>query len=205
MEGERGSLEVGVAGDGDVGDAVAVVARATVCEELLELEAVGVALPTRAVRRDVLRGPTGVGAELIDDVRGGQVGVGEEEAFAGTIALRGRGGKVRTGESSKGIEEGIAIGHPATVEGVLVVEAVVHTDDVLAVVERIERLEDHIVRHGRVGKVGGLLLLKPVNVGDGASVRGNHGRDVVVGNGVFCAGIVELRAAEFSAEELGIG
>src|SRR6185312_16873756 len=101
---EGGSLEVGESGDSYIGDAVIVLA-ATI--QLRELEPVSASLPCVAVRRNVLRCPTCIGAHFIHNVRCWQPCFRNEEAFAGAVTNRGRCRQIRTGKGSERIDQAV--------------------------------------------------------------------------------------------------
>ncbi len=179
--------------DADTGNAVVVW---TAIVKLLELEAVVAALPQIAVRRNVLRSPTGVGPRFVHDVRRGIPCFRNQEALPWTHAQSRRGRKNGAGpgrESAEGINQLVVIVNPAAVERVLFVQDVIEADNIFAVVERIVGRESNVVANRSVREACRLPLQRPVHVRDGAAIRSNQARNIVVRNGSFRAGVEQLR------------
>ena len=154
----------------------AVLVEAARGEELLELEAVGLALPEVARGRDVLRDPGGVHLRLVDECRVDEPSVRDLIRSARPHAETGDGRELRGDEGAERVNEDVAVVYVATVDAVLRVEAVVETQNVLSVVERVRLLEDGVVADGRVREAGRQPDHRAVDVCDCRAVGGDAAR-----------------------------
>ena len=191
-EGEIGPGEGTEVRDGDVRDAVGVLAGAG--EEFGVLEAVCGALPGVAGGGNVLRDKAEVGRRLVDDGGAEVEGLGDEIALSRTVAVCGCGGKAGRGiEGAEGVDDGVVITDPAPEDVVSAIDVEVEANQLFVKVEWIAGGDREIVR--RSGCVG--VLPRRVDQGvhfrDRRAVGRDQGGDVVVRNWSFGSWVVELR------------
>ncbi len=147
---------------------------------MLELEAVGFTLPEFTVRRNSLGHHRARHLGFIDKVRRDQPRVRELHRGSGTFAKARNRRQLCGDERAERIDQLVLVVNVTTVERVLLVDAIVDTQQVFAIIERVGLLESYVVAGRAVGKDSRQSDRCAKDIGDREAVRG----DTVRGNDV---------------------
>src|SRR6185503_17928614 len=156
-------------------------------EQLLELEAVGVTLPEFTVRRNSLGDHGDRRLGFINKVRRDQPRVRELHRGSGTFAKAWNRRQLRGDKRAERIDQLVLVVNVTTVERLLVVDAIVNTQQIFAVVERVWLLESYVVADRAVGKDGCQPDRGSEDIRDRGAVCGDAIRRDDVTQGYVCA------------------
>src|SRR5262249_25081257 len=147
----RRPVPTGEAADGSIGNAVV---KAPAGVELLEGEAIGIPLPIIADRGNPLAVPGGVDLGFVDEPRVDEPHMADLVAKAWAQPPGRNGRHCRADEYAIGINQVVIIVEVAAIDTLLVVEAVIKTQNLLSDVKRVGLLKQGIVA-GRSVRVRG--------------------------------------------------